>query len=265
LPSEIDLANRSIWRSAKTLDIFARRDGWSDAGEGHAMEAIAEEARGGPILDIGVGAGRTLPYLSSLSDDYVAVDYLPEMVELTRARYPRARVEQADARDLGAFGDGTFSLVVFSLNGIDGLAHEDRRLVHAEVRRVLRPGGIFLYSTHNLEHPTAGRPPWDRCRLPGRITPRPLAAWALRLPRRSASYRRLNALSMRGQGWAILVGASYNFGIVGHYTTLEEALRELSEAGYLPGTEVYGSAGDLISPGGDTSASEWFHLIARRP
>jgi SAM-dependent methyltransferase len=261
----MDLTNRSVWQSAPVLDAFARRQGWSDPGEGRAMQLLAAEARGEPILDIGVGAGRTLPYLRSLSEDYVAIDYLPEMVNATRARFPDARIEHADARDLRAFADGSFALVVFSMNGIDGLAHEDRRKVHTAVKRVLRPGGMFIYSTHNLQHPAAGRPPWDRCRLPGRITLRPLLGWAARLPKRSRSYRRLRALSVRGEHWAVLVGASYDFGIVGHYLTLDEALRELSESGYAPDVCVYGSNGEELHRGSDTSDSEWVHLIARNP
>ena len=245
--------------------IFALRQGFSDPGEERAVAAVAERARGRPILDIGTGGGRTVPILRSLSRDYTAVDYLPEMVELTRARYPDARVELADARDLGAFDDATFALVVFSLNGIDGLDHDDRAMVLAAIDRVLVPGGSFLYSTHNLDHPAAGRPPWARCRLPGRITPRPLAAWALRLPRRSLSYLRLRRMSTAGKEWAVLVGASYEFGILGHYVTLREALRELSRAGYAPESQVYGSSGAELGPGAETGADEWFHLIARKP
>ncbi len=261
----MDATNRSVWRSAPVIDIIARRSGFTDAGEERAIALVAERARGRRILDIGVGGGRTVPILRSLSEDYVAVDYLPEMVELTRSNHPGVRVEHADARDLGSFRDGEFALVVFSLNGIDGLAHEDRARVFGAARRVLAPGGIFLYSTHNLEHPLAGRPPWARQRLPGRITPRSLAGWALRLPRRSLSYRRLRRLVTRGQGWAILVGASYEFGIVGHYVTLREALREPAACGYAPGVRVYGSSGEELEPGTDTRDSEWFHLIARAP
>lgn len=262
--SDSERANASVWRSRRLQKIFAAREGFADPGEERAVALVAEQACGRPILDIGVGAGRTVPILRALSEDYVAVDYLPEMVELARSLHPGVRVERADARDLGRFAEGSFALVVFSLNGIDGLAHEDRGTVLAEVRRVLEPGGAFLYSTHNLEHPCAGRPPWARCRLPGRIAPRALAGWALRLPRRSLSYLRLRRLTARGESWAILVGASYDHGIVGHYVTLEEALRELAQAGYEPGVQVLGSSGRRPSPGASTSDSEWFHLIARK-
>lgn len=262
--TEIDTNNRSTWQRARVLKAFADRDGFTDPGEALLMERLAGESRDQPILDIGIGAGRTVPYLRSLSADYVGVDYLEEMVRLTRARHPDARVELADARDLSGFADCSFGLVCFSFNGIDGLAHEDRRRVFSAVGRVLRPGGLFAYSTHNLDYPSAGRPPWDRCWLPDRLTGRALARWAVRLPARARSYRRLRALGARGDGWAILVGAAYTFGIVGHYVTLEEALRELRESGYAD-VEIFGTDGTRIRPGADTSGSPWFHLLARRP
>jgi hypothetical protein len=57
-------------------------------------------------------------------------DYLEEMVSLTRSRYPEARIELADARDLSVFADSTFGLAFFSGNGVDGVAHleVERRL-----------------------------------------------------------------------------------------------------------------------------------------
>ena len=262
----MDRANRSTWRSAKLIDVFTHREGFSDTGEERALMWAAEHGGGdGAILDIGVGGGRTVPILRSLSEDYVAVDYLPEMVEATRLRFPEARVESADARTLSQFDDASFALVVFSYNGIDGLSHEDRADVFSAVNRVLAPGGAFVYSTHNLDHPVAGRPPWDRSRLPGRITARSLAGWALRMPRRSLSYSRLRRLTASGENWAILVGASYEYSVVGHYVTLEEALRELSQAGFEPAAQVYGTAGDELRPGADTRGSEWIHVIARKP
>src|SRR5436190_16523054 len=90
--SSLDLLNKRVWASPVTLDLFTRRAGWIDRGEALVMQRIAQEARGKPILDLGVGAGRTLPYLASLSRDYIGVDYLAEMVRLTRSRYPNARV-----------------------------------------------------------------------------------------------------------------------------------------------------------------------------
>src|SRR5947209_2889570 len=145
MASALDRINRAVWGSGRVLGEFARRDGWTDAGEERAMRRIAPAAQGQPVLDIGVGAGRTVPYLRALSEDYVGIDYIEETVRVARARHPDARIERADARDLSAFAEGSFAVVVFSFNGIDGVAHEERRDVFGAVHRVLRPGGLFAY------------------------------------------------------------------------------------------------------------------------
>src|SRR5678815_4257289 len=93
-----DALNRSTWShrsSRKWLD--ATRD-FTDVGERVALELVRGEVRAKPILDLGVGTGRTIPILAPLTNEYVAVDYLPEMVEACRERFPHVSVELGDAR-----------------------------------------------------------------------------------------------------------------------------------------------------------------------
>ena len=52
----------------------------------HAARAAPVVVRGQPILDLGVGGGRTVPLLRAVSSDYVAVDYTPAMGEACRRR-----------------------------------------------------------------------------------------------------------------------------------------------------------------------------------
>jgi SAM-dependent methyltransferase len=116
-----------------------------------AIEAVASEVRGLPLLDIGVGGGRTTSLLRLLTNDYVGVDWSPEILEVCRSNHPGADIRQADARDLSAFASSTFKCVVFSFNGLDNIPdHEERGRVVAEVHRVLRPDGIFAYSTLSM-------------------------------------------------------------------------------------------------------------------
>jgi len=257
--------NSDVWRSAEVLDIFAHRDGLIDEGEALLVQRIAGEAERRPILDIGVGGGRTIPYLCSAADEYVAVDYLEEMVDLARASHPGVRVEQGDARDLSMFADDSFGAVLFSYNGIDGIPHEDRRQVHASVRRVLRPGGIFGYSTHNIDYCVAGRPPWARAQWDVNNGLRAMASCAWRLPERSRSYRRLRKLTVRGDGWALLVGAGYDFSVLWHHVNFDEARRELDEAGFASDVDVFDASAAPVQAGQDTSDSPWLYLIARKP
>jgi len=266
MSAESENVNRSTWRSSRVQKIFAARVGFTDPGEKLVIRRIAEHASGEPILDVGVGAGRTLPHLQALSDEYVAVDFLDEMVALTRARYPRSRIEQDDARSLASFGDSSFAAVLFSFNGIDGIAHEDRPMVHAAAWRVLRPGGLFAYSTHNLNHRLAGLPPWDRRRLrmDGRGL-RPLVAATVRMPRSVASYRRLLPLSEHGEGWARLVDSAYSFSVIWHYVTTAEARREALDAGFDQGIELLDTRAAPATAGDRAEDSPWIHVLARKP
>lgn len=263
MSTELDRINKSVWSRERTRRIFARREGWTDAGEAFVMRRIAEEARGGSILDIGVGAGRTLPYLHSLAGNYVAVDYLDEMVRLTRSRFPFAQIEWGDAQSLDAFADSTFDVVVFSFNGIDGLAHGDRPRVFGAVRRVLRERGLFAYSSHNLDHRCAGLAPWHPIRFRLGDGPRSLASSIRSLPKSIPAYRRLRSRTVTGDGWASLVDPAYDFGVVWHYVSLEEGLNELRRSGYSSDIEAYTTEGVQIEPTEDTSTSPWIHYLAR--
>src|SRR4051794_6977477 len=110
--------NTGVWSSEKVLGILAAREGFIDDGERLLLGRLAGEAAGRPILDIGVGGGRTIPLLAPAAGGYVAVDYLPEMVALARSRHPDVRVELADARELSQFAAASFGAVFFSFNGI---------------------------------------------------------------------------------------------------------------------------------------------------
>src|SRR5271170_5057596 len=116
---------------------------------------------GDAILDLGVGGGRTTPYLSRLASRYVGVDYAPKMVAACREKFPQLEFLVADATNLASLADGSFDSVVMAFNGIDALVpSEARRRCLAEIHRVLKDGGVFIFSSHN---PRAVflRPAWN--------------------------------------------------------------------------------------------------------
>jgi ubiquinone/menaquinone biosynthesis C-methylase UbiE len=257
--------NAGVWRSRKVLGLFAARSGFIDEGERAVIARLLEHAAGGAVLDIGVGAGRTTSLIEPRSAGYVGVDFLPEVVELARERHPGARIERADARELSSFPDASFSAALFSYNGIDGLSHEDRTAVLLAVRRVLCAGGLFAYSTHNLDHPCAGLAPWRRAWWDLDNGPRAVFTYAARLPTAAWAWRRLRRFTVRGEGWAVLVGSGYNFSVLWHHATRAEALDELARAGYAPGVEVLDDRGAPLAEDRDTHDSWWLYLLARTP
>ncbi|MEW6320199.1 MAG: methyltransferase domain-containing protein [Acidobacteriota bacterium] len=132
---------------------------WSEAQYGERMTGlfpaeaalIAEFFPPPParVLDLGCGGGRTTAELHDRGYQLVGIDLSERLLAVARARHPALDVRRMDATDL-SFESGAFDAAIFSYNGIDCLfpvAARERCL--GEVYRVLRPGGIFLVSSHN--------------------------------------------------------------------------------------------------------------------
>ncbi|WP_426572116.1 class I SAM-dependent methyltransferase [Aquihabitans sp. McL0605] len=263
LVSRPERINRSAWTSRTTLRQFARSEGWSDPGEREAIESVKARAAGGAILDIGVGAGRTVPLLREISDDYRAIDFLAPMVEECAKRFPDVDVAVGDARDLSRFGDGELDLVVFSWNGIDAVEHGDRAQILAEVHRVLAPGGTFQFSTHNIAGRGWQETPWT-VHKEDLGHPRRLAELAVYLPINARNHHRNRVNGPHGDGWGMANAGAHHFSLVIHYTTLGVELDELADAGF-EHIEVWDNeTGRPVLPGQDTSGTWWFQLAARK-
>ncbi len=103
----------------------------------------------GKILDMGCGCGRTTKYISNLGFDVVGVDVVKKMVKRARKVYPKIKFEVGDACNL-KYKNNKFDIVFFSFNGIDYIYPENKRIkALKEISRVLKPGGYFIYSSHN--------------------------------------------------------------------------------------------------------------------
>jgi ubiquinone/menaquinone biosynthesis C-methylase UbiE len=121
--------------------------------------------RGSSILDLGVGGGRTTAYLAGRASNYVGLDYATAMIEVCQTKFPHLDFRVADAADLSAFQDESFDAVVFAFNGIDFvLPGEARRAGLGHIHRVLKPGGVLIFSSHNARAILVRRG-WNRSRL----------------------------------------------------------------------------------------------------
>src|SRR6478735_3748230 len=112
--SSIDDHNRAVYESGDIVKEFTELEGLFPCEE-HFFERFVPAGKA--VLDLGVGAGRTVPYLHERAAKYVGVDYSQNMVDACRLRFPDTDVRLMDASDLSAFGDGEFDAVVFSYNG----------------------------------------------------------------------------------------------------------------------------------------------------
>ena len=255
--------NRKAWTSA--LAGYAKAAGIMDQGEARAFALVLAACPRPAILDLGVGGGRTAGLLAPRAGRYVGIDYLPDMVERARRNHPRLDFRQADARDLSVFASGSFDVVVFSCNGIDSVDPKGRAAVMREVGRVLRPGGVFVFSSFHRE--------WsgfrDRRSLRRLIfTPDPirLGARTLRfLEGRlvgALRVRRLAALERRDDEHAVLLHWAHDFGLFVYATTPDRCAAQLAAAGF-EAPEVFAPNGRDIGAEADAD-DEYHHYLARR-
>lgn len=195
--------------------------------EQRILEMLRPQLAEMSMLDIGVGTGRTTRFFAPLVKTYVGVDYAPAMVDECRARFDAEngsiQFSTADVRDLSEFADHSFDLVMFSYNGLDYIAHEERLVALREMARVARRGGIFVFSTHNL------------LALPALFARRdglwrsPILAlrhfvFQFRL-RRQIPAGRLDALM--SAPWAIVNDGAHDFRVETYYIRPSEQLRQL--------------------------------------
>lgn len=105
--------------------------------------------RDSTVLDLGCGTGRTTRHLAKAVDRVVGVDISAAMVAKAKAVGDGTPYFIGDACALG-FSDRRFDAVVFSYNGLDYIyPYEYRIKALHEIKRVLKPGGLFIFSTHN--------------------------------------------------------------------------------------------------------------------
>lgn len=142
-----DDSTQPVWNKADVVHYYDHLTGLSP-DEMHAFETHL--APGMRILDVGVGGGRTTPYLSSIAGRYVGIDYAEQMVQLCRSKFPDLEFHHQDAADMHLFSDRSFDAVVFSFNGIDYLCPDESRLqCLRECARILKDDGVFIFSSHN--------------------------------------------------------------------------------------------------------------------
>jgi SAM-dependent methyltransferase len=246
---------------------------WGDRGEITALLRVSDASRGQPVLDIGVGAGRTTWFLRLLSAQYTGVDFAESMVAKCRENFPGYDIRVGDARTMPEFDDGTFALTFFSNNGLDAVDHGDRARALGEMARVTRPGGHVVYSTHNRYGGSFDEKPWQLHRPyePWSPSVRSALSMLLHAPSRLAAlrtryghYRRTRSQLVAHDEWAMGPLRAHDFQLVTHFVSVAGIVDELRAAG-LDLVGIYSMEGTQIDATDRSTHTHYFHVIARKP
>lgn len=230
--------NYRLWSSGRYLSSY-----------NHAQLLPAEsvilaryrEAISARVLDVGCGAGRMLGYLLMLGSDVHGVDLSSRMVEHCLSRFPQADVRVGDLADLAATVTGPFDAVLMPDNLIDVFNDVQRRAVLGDLRGLLAPDGLLIFSSHNLDA-------WDRPRAGGisgklaavdgivRTAAHRNAVWwvqtAIGMPARRRNRKRLGPLQYREGDYAIVNDSAHYHGLLHYYIGRVAQERQLSGAGF---------------------------------
>lgn len=136
------------------LDPVGRRDYLSQQHLARYEFARRHLSEGMSVLDIACGAGYGSAMMQGLGCEVTGGDYDEDVLKEAEKSWPGVRFVKMDAFAL-PFPDERFDAVV-SFETIEHVVDGERFL--AEMKRVLKPGGVFICSTPNIRY--TSHPPY---------------------------------------------------------------------------------------------------------
>jgi len=211
------------------------------------------------VLDIGVGAGRTARHLAPLARRYEAVDYSPVMVSYVKKVMPAISIRQADFRDLGTFEDRSFDFLFATDNVIDALCHQDRLQALSEAARVLVPGGLLAFSSHNIRYKNAFSAP----RLTWSSNPVRLAINAAKYFVSRWNHFHVAPLRQITPEYALVNDPGHHYACLHYYTSRSVVEAQMDGCG-LRLIDAFDNRGEIAKEGEDDSESPHLLYVAER-
>jgi 2-polyprenyl-3-methyl-5-hydroxy-6-metoxy-1,4-benzoquinol methylase len=250
-------AGTRTWASGGLLRSYRSRNlrPAEEAVFGHHAQRLQ-----GRVLELGCGGGRLTGHLIALGASVHGVDIAAKMVAYCARTYPLATFGQGELRDASSWGGGQWNAVVAGWALIDVLSDEERASFFADVHDLLSPGGLLIFSSHNLACAHLVRGP---LRSISAANPLSLASQLLRLPRSYLNHRRLTPWQRFEPDYAILNGAAHDFSLLHYYITRDGQERQLARQGFEL-LECLDAAGAVVGPGEEGLGSHELHYAALR-
>lgn len=101
------------------------------------------------VLEIGCGPGEVSGYLHKAGVRCTGTDFSEKMIINARKYFPQVSFEVQDFFDMRYNAASYYGVVAFY--AIVNLTLEEVRRVFTEVKRIMKPGGLFVFSFHILE------------------------------------------------------------------------------------------------------------------
>ncbi len=250
--------NREVWLHKDIVSQYAGKDLLQPA-ESAIFDKYREHLAGKRVLDIGCGTGRTTGFLREQTERYRGIDYSADMVSCCRRRFPQAKIQECDMRDMSIFSDGSFDFMLCSFNSIDYISHDDRILALKEMRRVLVESGLLVFSTHNRN-----------CRG---IRPAPSFCWSwhpLRFAANAFAFleERRNYKANEGRqvdeaDYAIINDSAHCYSLLTYYIDRDKQNQQLETAGFEI-LDIYDKFGARVGEDDNAEKAPWLYYVCRK-
>ena len=249
-------ANTATWRRGGFVHWYARRRLRPPES---ALFERHRAALGGRVLELGCGGGRIAGNLMPMAATVHGMDIAADMVDYCRRTYLGATFSEGDIRDLSGFETASWDAIVAGFNVVDVLSHAERERFLDEMHRLLAPGGLLIFSSHNLAcAPLLRGPLQNLTRNPVRIANR-----LLRLPRSLPNHRRLSRQQRIEDGYAILNDEAHDYSLLHYYITRDGQQEQLAAHGFEL-LDALDLDGNPVGPGQDALGCHELHYAARR-
>ena len=136
--------NKALSFSGLDIDFFARVKNDYLVDILNARQAGAAKAE---LLDVGCGVANAHKQLTGRVGAIAGIDVSAASIAVARQRNPGIRYEVFDGCHL-PFAEGSFD-AAFAINVFHHVPVAQRSTLVADIRRVLRPGGLFAIFEHN--------------------------------------------------------------------------------------------------------------------
>ncbi|MBN1198351.1 MAG: methyltransferase domain-containing protein [Bacteroidales bacterium] len=150
--NNFSLRNKKLYESEQIVNSYVQYQSL-DKPEETIIRMFYDQWKEMSLLDIGIGVGRTTGHFAPLVREYTGVDYSEQMIRKCRERFasfPQYIFKVLDMRNLDGITDASMDFVLCDFNSLDYIPLEGRIMSLKEVWRVLKPGGNFLFSSHNI-------------------------------------------------------------------------------------------------------------------
>lgn len=252
----IDALNRNFYERQNIVAEYTFTENtlvWPE--EEVIFEQYQQHIQDKSVLDVGCGGGRTAISLRKFTSNYIGIDFSAKMIESCQAKHPELQFFHCDASDMSQFGNESFDFIIFSFNGIDCMSHEKRITALQEIYRVLKPGGVFTFSSHNLDDKKIVTG-FDRYDIK---SPKSL----YRNARNIISYFKVRKYQVFTNTYKVLSDPLAGFGHLTYYIRTKDQIKQLETVGFKD-VKILNREAKFITVDELDRDSHWFHYVCQK-